>query len=416
VSPPVLSLRGVGKCYSSFATNIERFVTWFGVQSTPRETFWAARDISFDVAAGQAVALVGENGAGKSTLLKMITGTVRPTTGSIAVSGHINAILELSIGFNGELTGRQNIYQGGGLMGMSGDELTGLMPHIEAFAEIGDFFDRPFRTYSSGMQARLAFALATARRPDLLIIDEILAVGDSYFQHKSFDRIRQFKDEGSAIILVTHALESVRALCDRVLLLSKGTVVKDGPPDEVVDYYNALMAAKENALLSVEQRRVKGGWLHTRSGSYAAVVSHVDLVDAGTRAPVATATVGQKLVLTLTVDAAEDIQTLVIGVMMRERTGHIVWGTNTWHSKQTMTAKAGDRVICEIAFDCDLGPGSYSVSTALTSSETHLSDNYEWQDNMLVFDVLNVDRPFFIGSTALEASITLTSGRTDGPA
>ncbi|MGQ3355555.1 MAG: Wzt carbohydrate-binding domain-containing protein [Phreatobacter sp.] len=176
------------------------------------------------------------------------------------------------------------------------------------------------------------------------------------------------------------------------------------------------MAAKENALLSVEQRRVKGGWLHTRSGSYAAVVSHVDLVDDGTRAPVSTATVGQKLVLTLTVDAAEDIETLVVGVMMRERTGHIVWGTNTWHSRQTMKAKAGDRVICEIAFACDLGPGSYSVSTALTSSETHLSDNYEWQDNMLVFDVVNVDRPFFIGSTALEASITLTNGRTDGPA
>ena len=160
-------------------------------------------------------------------------------------------------------------------MGLSQARLSELMPHIEDFAEIGEFFDQPLRTYSSGMQARLAFALATAERPDVLIVDEVLSVGDSYFQHKSFDRIRSFRAAGTSIILVTHSLGDVRALCDRVILLDKGHVLKDGPPDEVVDYYNALIAAKENEKLTVEQRREKDQWLFTRSGSKAAAVESV---------------------------------------------------------------------------------------------------------------------------------------------
>lgn len=414
MTAPVLSVRGVGKCYAAYATNIERFATWFGLKATPRETFWASRDISFDVRQGEAVALIGENGAGKSTLLKMIVGTVRPTVGTISVSGRVAALLELGIGFNSELTGRQNVFQAGGLMGFSTAELTELIPNIEAFAEIGEFFDRPFRTYSSGMQARLAFALATARRPDLLIVDEILSVGDSYFQHKSFDLIRQFKEQGTAIILVTHAMESVRSLCDRVLLLSKGTVMRDGPPDEIVDYYNAMMAARENALLSVEQRRVKGGWLHTRSGTFAAIVESIDLVDATTEEPVAAATVGQSLVARLVVRAETDIPNLVIGLMLRDRTGHVVWGSNTWHSRQAKAASAGDRVTMELRFTCALGPGSYSFSTALTSTDTHLVQNFEWQDNTLVFDVINVDGTFFIGTSALPAQFVVYHGSADG--
>src|SRR5690606_27179219 len=190
---------------------------------------------------------------------------------------------------------RQNIYHAGGLMGFSQAELSSLMPAIEDFAEIGEFFDQPIRVYSSGMQARLAFALATARRPDVLIVDEVLSVGDSYFQHKSFEKIRQFKDAGTSIILVTHSLGDVRALCDRVILLDKGRVLKDGQPDEVVDYYNAMIAERENAKAAggIEQIRGEDGWMKTRSGTAEAKITSIRLLDKETEQPVEVAATGQ---------------------------------------------------------------------------------------------------------------------------
>ncbi|RCS23329.1 ABC transporter ATP-binding protein [Phyllobacterium salinisoli] len=405
----VLDISHVSKCYAAYRSNLQRFANWFGASIAPESEFWANRDISFQVKQGEALALIGQNGAGKSTLLKIITGTVRPTSGSVTVAGRISAILELGLGFNSEFTGRQNIYQAGGLMGFSQAELTELMPAIEDFAEIGEFFDQPTRVYSSGMQARLAFALATAKRPDVLIVDEVLSVGDSYFQHKSFDRIRQFKQEGTSIILVTHSLGDVRALCDRVILLDKGTVMKDGAPDEVVDYYNAMIAERENAKMTVEQKRNQNGWLNTRSGSFEVVIDSIMLLDAKTLDPVNTARVGQQLLLKLVAHSNQDIPRLVLGYMLRDRAGHVMWGTNTWHTKQVIeNVTAGEKIEYDLPFTCTLGPGSYAFSPTLVSSDTHLENNYEWQDNALVFDVVNVDGTFFIGSSWLDAKFMIS--------
>jgi lipopolysaccharide transport system ATP-binding protein len=404
----VLTVERVSKCYPAYRSNLQRFANWFGASFAPVTEFWASRDISFQVSPGEAVALIGQNGAGKSTLLKIVTGTVRPSSGSVRVSGRISAILELGLGFNPEFTGRQNVYQAGGLMGFSQQELSDLMPAIEAFAEIGEFFDQPVRVYSSGMQARLAFALATAKRPDILIVDEVLSVGDSYFQHKSFDRIRQFKEQGTAILLVTHGLGDVKALCERVILLDKGMIVKDGPPDEVVDYYNAMVAERENSNLTIQQKRNSDGWLHTRSGSYEARVETIELLDRHTLQPVNTARVGQHLLLRLEVRAYADIPKLVLGYMLRDRTGHVIWGTNTWHTKQVIeNVMVGGKIIYELPFTCTLGPGSYSFSPALVNSDTHLDKNYEWQDNALVFDVVNAGQFAFIGSTWLDATFRI---------
>jgi lipopolysaccharide transport system ATP-binding protein len=264
------------------------------------------------------------------------------------------------------------------------------------------------RTYSSGMQVRVAFSVATAFRPDLLIVDEALSVGDSYFQHKSFDRIRQFRDEGVSIIFVSHSLSDVRTLCDRVILIDKGQVLKDGVPDEVVDYYNAMITEKENAKLTVEQRRARNGWLMTRSGSGEARVAGLRMVDAATEEELAVVNVGQRVELRLDVTVREDLPRLVLGYMIRDKQGHIIWGTNTWHTRQIVEApRAGETIVFRLPFTCTLGPGSYSVSPALVSSDTHLSDNYEWVDNLLVFDVLNVDRDFFIGSSSLDARFVI---------
>ncbi|NDV87925.1 ATP-binding cassette domain-containing protein [Aurantimonas aggregata] len=408
MSDILLDVVHVGKRYTTYASNLQRFANWFGAGIKPSAEFWAVSDISFQVRRGESVALIGQNGAGKSSLLKLITGTVRPSTGSVAVAGSISAILELGLGFNPEFTGRGNAFHAGGLMGISQAELAALMPQIESFTEIGEFFDQPFRVYSSGMQARLAFALATARRPDLLIVDEVLSVGDSYFQHKSFDRIRKFRDQGTSIVIVSHAMGDVRALADRVILLDKGKVLKDGAPDEVVDFYNALVAAKENSKLTIEQRRDQAGWLYTKSGTGEVTAENVGLFDAETDEPVSTAIVGQALVLKLKARVHQEVPQLIFGCMIRDRTGHVIWGTNTWHTGQTIAAlKPGATANIETRFVCSLGPGSYSITPALTKNSSHLDQNYEWQDNLVVFDVVNVSEHYFIGTTAIKAGINI---------
>jgi lipopolysaccharide transport system ATP-binding protein len=382
--------------------------SWFFPSIAPREEHWVLRDVSFSIQPGETVGVIGQNGAGKSTLLKLIVGTTRPTEGVVQLSGRVAAILELGMGFNPELTGRENAYHSAGLMGHSQAEIKRAMPEIEAFAEIGEYFDQPMRTYSSGMQMRVAFSVATAFKPDLLIVDEALSVGDSYFQHKSFGRMRQFRDDGVSIMLVTHSLGDVRTLCDRVILIDKGRVLKDGLPDEVVDYYNALIAEKENAKLSVEQRRQKNGWLLTRSGTGEARVKSLRLLDALSGEELGIARVGQGVELRLEASVHADLPRLVIGLMIRDKRGNVVWGTNTWHTRQVLQdVRKNQCVNVSVPFVCGLGPGSYSVTAALTSSETHITDNFEWTDNILVFDVINVDKPFFVGSTWLDATLLL---------
>lgn len=404
----LLSVQNLGKAFLAYRSEWQRFARWFGIPAKPSEEHWVLRHVSFDIQPGEAIGIVGQNGAGKSTLLKLITGTLRQTEGSVEVNGRVAAILELGMGFNPEFTGRQNVYHAAGLMGFNRSEIDRAMLEIEVFAEIGEFFDQPMRTYSSGMQMRVAFSVATAFKPDLLIVDEALSVGDSYFQHKSFDRIRQFKAEGVSIMFVTHSMGDVRALCDRAILLDKGRVLKDGGQDEVVDYYNALIAEKENAKLSIEQKRQKNGWVVTRSGTCEVTIKDITLLDEITGESVQIARVGQHLVLKLTAGIHNEIPSLVLGYMLKERTGHVVWGTNTWHTKQIVEGVAkGEEVEFLLRFTCTLGPGSYSFSPALVSSDTHLDNNYEWTDNALVFDVMNADKDYFIGTNWLDAKFEI---------
>lgn len=402
-------LDSVGKCYPTFSSNLARFARWFGVATRPVHEFWAVQDISFTLAKGQALALIGQNGAGKSTVLKLVTGVVRPTSGAVMISGRVGAILELGLGFNPDLTGRQNAYLAGGLMGLGTVELDSLMAGIVEFSELEEFFDHPLRTYSSGMQARLAFSVATAVRPDLLVVDEVLSVGDSYFQHKSFDRIRRFREQGTALLFVSHGLADVRVLCDSVILLERGRIVKQGLPDEVIDYYNAFVAARENGKLSIEQRRASNGWSYTRSGSGAARIEGLAITDTRTGGELQVLLVGQEVRFECRVAVAVDLPRLVLGVLIRNREGLTVWGTNTYRTSQVIEGVvAGTRLVFAVDFTCTLGPGSYSVSLALVSSDSNLVDNFDWIDNFAVFDVINADRPYFIGSNFLDARISWT--------
>lgn len=237
-TPPVLRLQGVSKEYRLYDSPRARLKSLLTGRAAHR-SHWALRDVSFELWRGQCLGVVGSNGAGKSTLLKLITGTLRPSTGEALRVGRLTAILELGAGFHPDFTGRQNLYFGGSLIGIDAQEMARLEPEVLAFADIGEAIDRPVKTYSSGMTVRLAFALVTAVEPDLLIIDEALAVGDQHFQKKCVERIEAFRRNGCTILFCSHSLYHIRHLCDVTLWLDHGTVRGLGPTEEVLASYEA---------------------------------------------------------------------------------------------------------------------------------------------------------------------------------
>ena len=391
----LLSVNNLGKAYRTYASELQRVARWFGMPVKPSEEHWVLKHLSFNIEAGEAIGIVGQNGAGKSTLLKMITGTLQPTEGHVQVNGRIAAILELGMGFTPDLTGRQNVYHAAGLMGFNAEQIDAVIDEIAAFAEIGSYFDDAVRTYSSGMQMRVAFAVATAFRPDILIVDEALSVGDSYFQHKSFERIREFQRQGTTLLIVSHDRGSIQALCDRAILLEKGTVIKDGNPEEVMDFYNALIAEKENS--KVEVRELEDGSLQTRSGSGEASIGAVTLHNAaGER--IEFASVGEPVSLRVQTQINSPIPELVVGYMIKDRLGQPVFGTNTHHLGCTLhDLQAGETPGYSFNFIANLGVGSYSVAVALHTTDSHLARNYEWVDLTLVFNVVNISQGEFVG-------------------
>jgi lipopolysaccharide transport system ATP-binding protein len=226
-----ITVSGLGKAYKQYSSRWSRLADWvFPRKANRYKLKWVIEDLNFSVESGEALGIIGINGAGKSTLLKMIVGTVQPSTGSIETSGKVAALLELGMGFHPDFTGRQNALMAGQLLGYSTEEMNRLMPEIESFAEIGDYIEKPVRIYSSGMQMRLAFSVATAHRPDVLIIDEALSVGDAYFQHKSFDRIREFRKLGTTLLIVSHDKGAIQSICDRAILLNAGQLAMEGEP------------------------------------------------------------------------------------------------------------------------------------------------------------------------------------------
>jgi lipopolysaccharide transport system ATP-binding protein len=396
----------LGKAYKQYGNRWSRLAEWLTPGNKPRHKLkWVLQDISFELAPGDAVGIIGINGAGKSTLLKLITGTAQPTAGSVTISGNVAALLELGMGFHPDFTGRQNVFMAGQLLGLTVSEIDAFMPQIEAFAEIGDYIDQPVRVYSSGMQMRLAFSVATVRRPDVLIVDEALSVGDAYFQHKSFDRIREFRKQGTTLLIVSHDRAAMQSICDRAILLDGGRLARQGTPEEVMDYYNALIAEREGS--TVEQVRTPEGRVQTTSGNGRANVIGVTLENEEGRA-LEVLNVGVPATLRIRVKVNEALPRLVLGYMIKDRLGQQIFGTNTHFLDQPLTGlRAGETIDYRFRFPLNLGPGSYSVTTALTSNDTHLADNYEWRDLAAIFTVMNMNRREFVGSSWLEPQVEI---------
>lgn len=403
-----IHVKGLGKAYRQYKNRWSRLAEWVSPSHKPRHQLkWVLQDINFDVQAGEAVGIIGINGAGKSTLLKLITGTTQPTTGGVHMTGRVAAMLELGMGFHPDFTGRQNAYTAGQLLGITSEDMAKLMPDIEVFAEIGDYIDQPVRVYSSGMQMRLAFSVATAIRPDILIVDEAMSVGDAYFQHKSFDRIREFRKLGTTLLIVSHDKTAIQSICDRAILLSAGHLIMQGKPEAVMDYYNAMLA--EPGPQQIRQNLVAEGQIQTVSGSFDVELAKWELTNTKGE-PLEVVTTGQTVQLKVTARVNRAVDQLVLGFMIKDRIGQPVFGTNTHHLKQTLyDLQAGQNIQFDIELTANLGPGTYSVALALHADHSHVGKNYEWRDLAVVFNVVNANHIEFVGVTCLPHRLTITA-------
>ncbi len=402
----VMKLDNVGKVFRQYQHEIYRVLQWFSITSPIVKEKWVLRNISFNLEAGQALGIVGRNGAGKSTLLKLISGTMRSNEGQVTLSGSITAILELGMGFNPDFTGRQNTFHALGLMGRQHSEITSIIDNVLEFSELESYYDQPLRIYSSGMHMRLAFSVATAFRPDILIIDEALSVGDAYFQHKSFEKIREFRKLGTTLILVSHDRTALLSICDRAILLHEGTLALDGDPESVLDYYNALLSEQDDQ--TVDTELLSDGRIQTISGSKKATIEESSLVNID-GVVCDTVNVGDTAILRIKVSANKDIPNLILGYAIKDRFGQTLYGTNTFYSDQPVeNVTAGETFLYNISFQVDLGPGTYSVALALVGDESHVGQNYEWRDLAIIFDVVNMNRQIFDGKAYIPSKINIT--------
>ena len=389
--------RELGKVYRQYPAPWKRLLEWctWGAYQGHRE-MWALKGISFEIEAGEAVGIVGQNGAGKSTLLKLIVGTTQANEGSFEVTGEVAALLELGMGFHPEFTGAQNAMMALQMSGLDEESALELLPEVAEFSELDEFLAQPFRTYSSGMQMRLAFAVATVRRPHVLIVDEALSVGDAYFQHKCIRRIRTFKELGTTMLFVSHDPAAVKTLCDRALLLDQGKLIQEGSAETVLDYYNALIAQREKDA-SIEQRRLEKARFQTRSGDSAIKITEVDMVDPDQRS-VRSFTTGESATIVCTISFLEPMDEYTIGIMIRDRLGNEVFGTNTMYlDLDTPSRGVGETLQIRFSLRLELGYGPYSLTVAAHSPLGHVERTHDWIDNALNFHIVPKDAQRFAG-------------------
>ncbi len=416
--------------------------------------FWALKDVSFDVKKGESVGIIGRNGSGKSTLLQIITGTLAPTSGSVTIHGRIAALLELGSGFNPDFTGRENVYLNGALLGFSTAQIDEKFDAIAAFADIGEHLDQPVKTYSSGMLVRLAFAVQVQVEPEILIVDEALAVGDALFQKRCFQRIEKLVSDGTTLLFVSHDQESVRTLTNRALLLNKGRSIEWGLSSEVVLSYRKLLhdeeaayfasltknlveraaqaplpsdppAAEPDAPVAVRANAMPS--IGTRSdrlsfGDGVVKIIKVETLDSDDQ-PCALFYPGERLRIRVTCESFASIDKLNVGIRLRNKEGVKIYSWGTLNQDMTNRARnmdaptfwsrrfdVGERFQVLLDCDCALGENLYEVQAAVSYEETmnYLSQRMlHWVDEAAFFQVsIRRDEYFFGGVVDLKMSAT----------
>lgn len=406
-----LVVSNVSKAYKRYPGKWARVREWLTGKPCHDKT-WVLRDINFTINPGEAVGIIGVNGAGKSTLLKIITGTTQPTSGSVHIEGRVAALLELGMGFHPDFTGRQNVFIAGQLLGLRGDEIAACMPAIEEFAEIGDYIDRSVRTYSSGMQMRLAFGVATAVRPDVLIVDEALSVGDTYFQHKCMQRIRSFQVEGTTLLFVSHSPDTVRMLCQRGIMLEHGRVVRIGDAASVMDYYRASQvqrmdsAAEFLSEISEETPVAEGrdSKIVLANKSHGAVSAEITGTNNYIRS-------GDEIQISISVVFNSDYSDPHIGFGIRTKMGVTVYETNTYTlGFQTRPVVSDQKLTICFSFVCVMAPGTYELVVGVANggyADGNFENSLFFDQSFMIFEVAMGDAAGWGGLFNLQPKIAI---------
>lgn len=441
-----IDVRGVSKCYHIYDRPQDRLKqTLLRGRRTYYREFWALRDIDLAVEKGESVGIVGRNGSGKSTLLQLIAGTVRPTTGEIEVEGRVGALLELGSGFNPEYSGRENVYMLGAIVGFSRREVDERFDDIASFADIGDFIDQPVKTYSSGMFVRLAFAVQAQLEPEILIVDEALAVGDALFQKRCFARLEKLRAEGVTFLFVSHDQESVRTLTSRAVLLEGGRMVEVGSPARVLLAYRSLLHQQETQYFqgltqkarerSDARERLRQSVSGSGPGASAATerlafgdleaeIEEVLLLD-GEGNPAAHFRPGDRMRIRIRVRMHQELDQLHVFVRIRSKEGIKIYSWGTFNQDLAIWSglasgevfwerrfAAGSRITVELSCECRLGTNWYEVQAGVARERERVPGSQHmlhWRDECAFFQVTVAWREYFFGGLCdmqMEARLT----------
>jgi lipopolysaccharide transport system ATP-binding protein len=427
-SEPLIEARNLGKAYHIYdrpELRLRQFL--LGWRRRYYREFWALRGVNFVLSRSETVGFVGRNGAGKSTLLQLVCGTLAPSEGEVVVRGRISALLELGSGFNPEFSGHDNVYLYGALLGLSREEIDARYDRIMTFADIGEFIDHPVKTYSSGMVVRLAFAVAINVDPEILVVDEALAVGDARFTARCMTQLRAMQDAGVSILFVGHDLEAVSRLCTRAYVLHDGHILFEGEPGKAVSWYLAFSSADFDLvrmrtlealpIVRDETEAAQDATAGTSSGipsecgtsktfdepipfddlpefklfrygdGTARIVNCV-VKDARGR-PTTTIRMGERMIVEITAEFDEDLLTHLVGFYVKDRLNLQVIGINTYQERVTMPeVRRGNRCAYSFEFDVDVRPGYYAISPSIAYNQFE-HKWMDWIENATVFRVVD---------------------------
>lgn len=394
----VLEVKNIHKTYKIYKNNFDRLKEIFSDKSYHKE-FTANKNISFDLYEGETLGIIGVNGAGKSTILKIIAGVIEPSLGEVLRHGRVTALLELGTGFNPQMSGYDNIYLNGTLIGMQEKEIDEKIEEIIAFSELGDYIYEPIMTYSSGMSMRLAFSIAIFSEPQILIVDEALSVGDAHFAAKCTRALKQRKEQNMSIIYVSHDLNSLKLLCDRVILLNHGSVAKEGLPEEVINNYNFLISK----LNEEEEKMIIKNDEKSSYGTFDVEIMKITIQGEHSHSNLITS--GEKSEINIEILSKKTLENMTIGIMIRDKFGQDIFGTNTYYHQHSINFIADMRYECTFSMPLNIGPGKYTITAAIHAENTHLNHCAHWLDHGADFEVAGIIGETFIGLCRLEPQI-----------
>ncbi len=426
----LIEVNGLNKTYKIYDKPYYRLAEWIsGGNMKKHREFRALQDISFSVSRGECIGIVGHNGAGKSTLLKILSHALWPTSGTVDINGNMVSLLELGTGFHPELTGIQNIFNSGKLLGFTEDYLHNKLDAIIDFAELGDFIHQPVKTYSSGMYVRLAFSLYANLEPDIYVVDEALSVGDIFFQQKCFDFLHRLKESGTGILLVTHDMQTVKKYCDRVLILSEGRIVDQGDPLEMVNLFYTMN--RKNGVINdtngssylvgnddpgpieipIASRLNIEHAAGIRRGNGQLKILGAIIVDADNN-EIRTANTGDSISIHIYAELLDDISDLTYTFQISDRHSTVVFGQNSYMiDKNRLVGKKGQIMKASFDIEMNLFQGLYTVMVGASDCQTEVGNIiYDWVEGCMTLEILRPQWRTFHGVAYMNSTFKIEGG------